>query len=72
MAEGRFDWYERVRVASADPAKAAIDGQLGTILGKARGDDGRCYGWCEHRPAPEQQHRLLLAPLLSVQLGDVS
>ena len=34
-----------------------------------RGDDGRCYGWCQHRSASEQQHRLLLAPLLSLQLS---
>ena len=45
MAEGRFDWYERVRVATADPAKAAIDGKVGAVLGKAQGDDGRwSYG----------------------------
>ncbi len=45
MVEGRFDWYERVRVATADPAKAAIAGKLGAVLGKAQGDDGRwSYG----------------------------
>ena len=45
VSEGRFDWYERVRVATADPAKAGIDGQLGAVLGKAQGDCGRwSYG----------------------------
>ena len=45
MAEARFDWYERVRVTTADPVKAAIVGKLGAVLGKARGDDGRwSYG----------------------------
>lgn len=45
MTEGRFDWYEQMPVATADPAKAAIDGQLGAILGKAQGEDGRwSYG----------------------------
>ena len=45
MADGRFDWYERVRVVTADPAKAAIAGLLGAVLGKAQGDDGRwSYG----------------------------
>src|SRR5262249_32248557 len=33
--------YERVRVTTADPVKAAIVGKLGAVLGKARGDDGR-------------------------------
>ena len=36
----RFDFYERVRVASSDPAKEAIDGQLGAVLGRAQSDDG--------------------------------
>jgi hypothetical protein len=45
MADSRFDWYERVRVASADPAKAAISGQLGAVVGKAQDEDGRwSYG----------------------------
>jgi hypothetical protein len=45
MADGRFDWYEKVRVATADLAKAAIDGKLGAVCGKAQGDDGRwSYG----------------------------
>jgi hypothetical protein len=45
VAESRFDWYERVRVATADPAKALIDGRLGAVLGKAQCDDGRwSYG----------------------------
>jgi hypothetical protein len=45
MAEGQFDWYERVRVATPDPAKASIDGKLGAVLGKAQGDDERwSYG----------------------------
>jgi hypothetical protein len=45
VAEGRFDWYERVRVATADPAKATIDGKLGAVLGKAQSDDGHwSYG----------------------------
>lgn len=45
MAKGRFDWYERVQVATTDPAKAAIDGKLGAVLGKSQGDDGRwLYG----------------------------
>jgi hypothetical protein len=41
MADGRFDWYERVRVATADPTKAAINGRLGAVLGTAQGEDGR-------------------------------
>jgi hypothetical protein len=28
-------------VSSGDPAKAEIDGRLGAVLGRARGDDGR-------------------------------
>ena len=40
MAEGYFDWYERVRVATPDPAKAGIDGKLGAVVGKAQADDG--------------------------------
>jgi hypothetical protein len=45
MADGRFDWYERVRVATTDPTKAAINGRLGAVLGKAQGEDGRwSYG----------------------------
>jgi Immunity protein 31 len=45
MAEGHFDWYERVRVATPDSAKAAIDGKLGAVVGKAQADDGRwSYG----------------------------
>ena len=45
MAESRFDWYERVQVATADPAKVSINGRLGAVLGKAQGDDGRwSYG----------------------------
>ena len=31
-----------MRIASSDPAKATIDGQLGAILGKAQAEDG---GW---------------------------
>ena len=37
--------------------------------GWQRLDGGPGYGGCQHRPASEQQHRLLLAPLLSVQLS---
>jgi hypothetical protein len=45
VAEGRFDWYERVRVTTADPAKAAVDRKLGAVIGKTQGDDGRwSYG----------------------------
>jgi hypothetical protein len=45
MAEDRFEWYERVRVATADPTKEAINGRLGAVLGKAQGDDSRwSYG----------------------------
>ena len=40
---GRFDFNERVRVISREPAKAAIDGLLGAILGKAQGEDGRWW-----------------------------
>lgn len=39
--EPRFDFYEKVVVSSADPAKAEIDGRLGAVLGRACGDDGR-------------------------------
>jgi hypothetical protein len=41
MAESRFDWYERVRVTTAGPVRAASVGKLGAVLGKARGDGGR-------------------------------
>lgn len=45
MPVSRFDWYERVRVITCDPAKSAIDGQIGAVCGKAQGDDGRwSYG----------------------------
>ena len=40
MAGPRFDFYEKVVVASADPAKAEIEGRLGAVLGRACGDDG--------------------------------
>ena len=43
--ESRFDWYEKVRVVSARPAMASINGELGAILGKTETDDGRwLYG----------------------------
>jgi hypothetical protein len=41
MAESTFGWYEKIRVTSADPTKASINGELGAVLGKAQGDDGR-------------------------------
>jgi hypothetical protein len=45
MTEGPFGWYEKVRVTSADPAKAPVRGELGAILGKAQSEDGRwSYG----------------------------
>jgi hypothetical protein len=45
MAGSRFEWYEKVRVVSMDPSKASISGEMGAILGKAQGDDGRwSYG----------------------------
>jgi hypothetical protein len=40
---GRFNFYERVRVASSDPVKFGIDGQIGAILGKNQSDDGRWW-----------------------------
>ena len=40
-AEPRFGFYEKVLVASADPAMTEIDGRLGAVLGRACGDDGR-------------------------------
>jgi hypothetical protein len=41
----RFDFFERVRVVTRDPTKAAIDGLLGAILGKVQNEDGSwCYG----------------------------
>jgi len=39
-SEPRFDFYEKVVVASADLAKAEIDGRLGAVLGRACDDDG--------------------------------
>jgi hypothetical protein len=41
VAEPRFDFYEKVVVTSVDSTKAEIDGQLGAVLGRACGDDGR-------------------------------
>ena len=35
-----FDFYERVRVVSRDPAKGAINGRLGAVLGKAEDESG--------------------------------
>jgi hypothetical protein len=39
-SEPRFGFYERVVVASADPAKAEIDSRIGAILGRACDDHG--------------------------------
>jgi hypothetical protein len=42
MATGaRFDFYEKVIVASADPSKAEITGRLGAVLGRVCDDNGR-------------------------------
>lgn len=40
MFGSRFEWYEKVRVNSDDPARAQINGELGVVLGKAQADDG--------------------------------
>lgn len=36
----KFRFYEKVRVSSADPSKAGINGELGAVLGMAQDDDG--------------------------------
>ncbi len=44
MSESRFGWYEKVRIASADPAKAEINGELWAVLGKAESEGRWSYG----------------------------
>lgn len=41
--EPRFDFYEKVIVASANSKLAEIDGRLSAILGRVRCDDGRWF-----------------------------
>ena len=41
MATSRFDFYERVRIATTDSAKSIINGESGAVLGKACGEDGQ-------------------------------
>ena len=44
MAEPKFQFYEYVRVVSADPELAEIDGERGAILGRSEDEDGG-YGY---------------------------
>ncbi len=39
----RFDFYERVRIASEDPSLAEIQGELGAILGRGEDEAHRAY-----------------------------
>ena len=39
----RFDFYEKVRVVSAEPAKAEFKGKLGELIRKAKGHGGWSY-----------------------------
>ena len=42
MATGaRFDFYEKVTVASTNPSKAEITGRLGAVLGRVCDDNGQ-------------------------------
>lgn len=64
MSEPRFDFYEKVVVASSDPIKAEIDGRLGAVLGRVCDDHGLwsyavsmyhsgiCRSCCEHELRP--------------------
>lgn len=44
MAASRFDWYERVRISTAEPAKTVINDHLGAVLGKAEDENG-CWSY---------------------------
>jgi hypothetical protein len=41
-ADPRFDFYEKVIIiTTTDPALSEINGELGAVLGRAYGEDGR-------------------------------
>jgi hypothetical protein len=42
-ADFRFDFYEEVIVGSTNPALSEIHDELGAVLGRACGEDGRWY-----------------------------
>ncbi|MBK6907483.1 MAG: immunity protein 31 [Rhodocyclaceae bacterium] len=43
-----FEFYEKVRVQTAEPSLAKISGQLAAILGKSVDDDGSVVGYAVH------------------------
>jgi len=43
----KFDYYEKVRCISDDPAKTEISGKLAAVLGRAQNDDGS-WGYTIH------------------------
>jgi hypothetical protein len=45
--EAKYDFYEKARCISDDPAKGKIAGKLAAILGRVRGDDGS-WGYTIH------------------------
>lgn len=37
----RFDFYEKVIITTTDPTLSEVHGELGAVLGRACGEDGR-------------------------------
>ncbi len=44
----RFEFYEKVRIASDDDELAEVNGQLAAVLGKSVEDDGTLVGYAVH------------------------
>jgi hypothetical protein len=64
----RFAFFEKVRLDSPAATKAAVQGQIGAVLGRAQGDDGTwhyavhiyatgiCWSCSEHELSPTGEH----------------
>lgn len=81
--EGRFAFYEKVRIETDGPFEVTMNGRLGAVLGRAQGDDGRwSYAvwiyelgetWCFHErdliPTGEHDRRESFYSGESIRVG---